>query len=50
MQACPKWDFEQFDEKPPNLRNYRQLKTLMDIVQRFYWFTDKPKMFVCKLM
>ena len=36
MLACLMWDFEQLDMKtPPNLDDYRQLKTLMDIVQEF---------------
>ena len=31
----PKVGFEQSNEKPNKLRNYRQLKTLIDVVQKF---------------
>ena len=32
-------------KKPPNLKKLQTIKTKIDVVQRFYWFSDKPKMF-----
>ena len=32
---CPKWDFEQTNENPTKLWNYRRLKTLIKVVQKF---------------
>ena len=44
-KSCPKWDFGQFGEKKHQIyRNYRQLKTKIDMRQEICQFIDKPRM------